>query len=432
MAKIRIPFLVCKTKKSGITNYYWQPSKTMAAAGWRQEALGHEEGTAIDRARAINARVEAWRRGSLLPEAVERHRARGTLDALIDRYRREYLDAIDSATGRPRLAAATRENYRTALRRLAMWAGDQPLGYITPGRVKVLRNVLVGPPEKGGIGHASAHSTLKMLRQLFAFAISCDLVPKGQNPATEFGLGALQPRRTIWQKAHEKAFDDAAFRRGVPSLALARELAFYSAQREGDLLRFTENNYAVIDLFDPLLVRHFGDEDGIVKGWILEQHKTGMALEIPFDTPIRSAVESALRTNRARDRADDRLVTYVIVDDRNGLPWKKRWFIRTWTAVLADAAAATGMTEMTDLVWHDLRRTRVVRLRRMGMSEAQIATITGTSPQTILAMLKAYGPIDATMTANALAAASIATSARDDTIADQITTSKSDSGMPRA
>ena len=77
------------------------------------------------------------------------------------------------------------------------------------------------------------------------------------------------------------------------------------------------------------------------------------------------------------------------------------------------------MEEMRDLVWHDLRRTRVVRLRRMGMSEAQIATVTGTSPQTIMAMLKAYGPIDATMTAHALAAAHMHETARDKAIEDQ-------------
>jgi hypothetical protein len=135
----------------------------------------------------------------------------------------------------------------------------------------------------------------------------------------------------------------------------------------------------------------------------------------------RAKIDALLRTNRARDRAatPPRLVTYIIVDDRTGLPWKKRDFIKAWNRVLDNAADATGMEEMRDLVWHDLRRTRVVRLRRMGMSEAQIATVTGTSPQTIMAMLKAYGPIDATMTAHALAAASMHETARDKAIEDQ-------------
>lgn len=422
MADLRVPFLVFKKNKSGIVTGFWQPSATLKAAGWKSTPLGSDEWQCVEKARAINAQVQAWKLGGPSPIAIERRKARGTIDALIARYRKEYLNALDPATGKPTLSSKTRENYETPLKRIAMWAGDQQLAYVTPGRVKVLKDTLVGPEDKGGIGHAAAHNTLKMLRQLFAFAESVDLIPKGQNPATSFGLGAPPPRRTIWKHAHEKAFDDAAFRKGLPSLALARELALYSAQREGDLLHFTENNYSAIEIFDPMLVRHFGDDAGIVKGWILDQHKTGLTqLEVPMDAKLRAKVEEAMRRNRARDRSATpaRLVTYVIVDDRTGLPWKKRDFIKAWNAVLDDAAKVTGMDEMRDLVWHDLRRTRVVRLRRMGMSEAQIATVTGTSPQTIMAMLKAYGPIDATMTAHALAAASMHEIARDKAIEDQ-------------
>lgn len=420
MAKISIPFLVPKPSWKNPRTWHWQPSAALAKAGFKHVPLGRDMNAAIDAARQLNKEVEIWRNGGAIRRDVARYKAKGTIDALIDRYKAEYLEAKDPATGRPKLSAKTRENYSTPLHRISLWAGDQPLAYVTPGRVRTLKNILIGPPEKGGIGHASAHNTLKMLRQLFAFAISIDLVPKGQNPATDFGLGAPPPRRTIWKNAHEKAFDDAAFRLGLPSLALAREIALYSAQREGDLLAFTENEYATIELFDPLLVRHFGDDQGIVKGWINDQHKTGlMQLEVPFDKALRAKVETALRTNRARDRAAGRLLTYVIVDDRTGLPWKKRDFIKAWGAVLEDAAKATGMEDMRDLVWHDLRRTRVVRLRRMGMTEAQIATVTGTSPQTIIAMLKAYGPIDATMTAQALAAASMHEATRDKAIEDQ-------------
>lgn len=422
MAKLNIPCLIPKTnKRNGVTLWFWQPSATLKRAGWKSKPLGSDTDAAIDAARAINKAVDQWRNGGPSPRSIERRKARGTIDALIARYRAEYLLAKDPATGQPMLSAKTRENYETPLKRLSMWAGDQQLAYVTPGRVRTLRETLVGPREKGGIGHASAHNTLKMGRQLFAFAISVDLVPKGQNPFTDFKLGAPPPRRTIWKVAHEKAFDDAAMRLGLPSLALARRLALYTAQREGDLLRFTENDYAAIELFDPLFVRHFGDDQGIVRGWVLDQHKTGMPMEIPFDASIRADVERTLRTNRARDRAANppRLTSYVIVDDRSGRPWAKRDFIKGWNAVLANAADATGMDEMRGLVWHDLRRTRVVRLRRMGMSEAQIATVTGTSPQTIMAMLKAYGPIDATMTAHALAAASAHETARDAAIEDQ-------------
>lgn len=406
MANIRVPFLVPKRK-----SWFWQPSATLAKAGWPSVPLGHDQAKAIDHAIEINKRVAAWRLGGPSPDAVKKHAARGTGLELIARYRAEHLDAKHQhgpRAGQYKLAARTRENYETPLKRLEMWMGDMLLETVTPNRVRKLRDTLMGPIEKGGIGHAPAFQMLKMGRQLFAFGISADIVAQGHNPFLKFGLGAVPARKTIWKAAHQKAFDDAAIRLGLPSLALARKLALYSAQREGDLLRFTENDFAPIELFDPRLIEFFGDKDGVVKGWILEQqHKTDMPLQIPFDPAIRAEVEKALRANRAKDRAASppRPTTYVIVEERTGLPWKQRHFITKWREVLAAAAEATGMTEMLDLVWHDHRRTRVVGLRRMGMPKEQIATVTGTSNQTIDAMLDAYGPIDATMTAHALAAA---------------------------
>ena len=59
---------------------------------------------------------------------------------------------------------------------------------------------------------------------------------------------------------------------------------------------------------------------------------------------------------------------------------------------------------MAQLVWHDLRRTRVVRLRRRGMAKEMIAALTGHSPRAIEEMLRVYGPIDPTMTASAVVA----------------------------
>ena len=128
-------------------------------------------------------------------------------------------------------------------------------------------------------------------------------------------------------------------------------------------------------------------------------------MQIPLEPALREKVEAAIRTNRARDRAatPKRLLTYVLVDDRTGLPWKKRAFIKAWRDVIEHAIEATGREAMRELVWHDLRRTRVVRLRRRGMVPAMIASITGHSLQSINMMLKVYGPVDPTITAAALA-----------------------------
>ncbi len=418
MAHIRIACLTGKTNKAGITSWYWQPSATLARAGWKPLALGKDEGKAIAAARARNQEVDLWKAGGGKPREVRQRVQQATLAALIVRYRREVIHG-KKPSGAPRIAAKTRTIYETSLKRLETWAGKQPLAFITPARVRVLRDANARPVEAGGIGHSAAFNLLKVLRQLFAFAESIDAIPKGSNPAASFELAAPPPRRAVWEAEDEAAFIAAAYDLGLPSMALAIALALYTAQREGDLIAFTEPQYQEIALFDPLLRRPFQDENGLVMGWCLAQGKTSteyaaVRLEIPLEPNIRARVEAAIRANRARDRAADpvRLLTHVLVNDSTGLPWKKRHFCTTWRKVLTHAADRAGRPAMAGLVWHDLRRTRVVRLRRRGMAKEMIAAITGHSPHSIDEMLKVYGPVDPTMTAAAIAS-SIAADAAD-------------------
>lgn len=414
MAKISIPCLVARTAKSGQTSWYWQPSKTLAAAGFKPLPLGKDEGAALAAARIRNAEVEAWRQGGPLTEAIKPHRPTGTLGALVERYRREHVKG-KKPDGRPLLRAKTREAYETALKRIEAWGGQHPLAVITPARVRALRDATARPVAAGGIGHSAAYALLKTLRQLFAFAESVDMVPKGANPATSFGLSPPPPRASVWELDDDAAFDAAARHLGLPGMALARELALYTAQREGDLLNFTEGQLQELSILDPVVRRAFAPDGEAVLGWQLDQAKTSTdysrrMLAIPFEQRLLAKVQAALRSNRARDRAADppRLLSHVLVDDRPGsthaLPWKKRDFIKCYRKVLLSAATATARPHMAGLTWHDLRRTRVVRLRRRGFDKTMIGAITGLDPKTIDAMLKIYGPIDPTITAAALAA----------------------------
>lgn len=420
MAQIRIPCLVGKRNKAGVTSWYWQPSATLAKAGWKPMTLGKDEGAAIAAARARNQQVEEWKIGGVKPAEIRRRTQQGTVSALIARYRKDVVEGTHPVTGRPRLKPQTRGLYETGLKRIEAWAGPHPLSFVTPARIRALRNATAKPidkqdPEKGGLGHAAAFNLLKMVRQLFAYAERIDMIPKGSNPATRFDLGAPPPRRQIWEAADEAAFIAAANDLGLPNMALAIELAIYTAQREADLLKFTEADLQAIEIHNQAVRDRFAGDDGQVLAWILSQAKTSdehtgelVDMEIPFEPGLRQKIERAIATNRARDRAAEprRLLTHVLVDEKmGGRPWKKRDFIDRWREVIDHAVKATGREHMRALVWHDLRRTRVVRLRRRGMAPAMIATITGHSPQSINMMLKVYGPIDPTMTAAALASA---------------------------
>lgn len=411
MAQIRIACLVGKTNKAGVTSWYWQPSATLAKAGWKALTLGKDEGAAIAAARKRNEEVEIWKVGGDRPEQIRQRILTGTVGALVERYRREVLQGMKPDGRTRRIKPKTAEAYETGLKRIELWAGKQPLAYITPARVRVLRDQTAKPPAQGGIGHSAAFNLLKTLRQVMAFAESVDLIPKGSNPAADFNLAAPPPRRATWSPEHEAAFIAAAYDLGRPSMVLALELAIYTAQREADLLAFTEPQYCELSILDPVVRQRFADDQGRVMGWDFDQEKTSdeyvsVEMAIPFEATLRAKVEDAIRRNRARDRAAEptRLLSYVLVDDNTGLPWKKRHFIRTWTKILDHAAEKANRPEMRELVWHDLRRTRVVRLRRMGMDPAMISTITGHSLQSINMMLKVYGPVDRQMTAAALAA----------------------------
>ncbi len=411
MATMELPeFMVPKTNKGGITSWYWQPSKTVREAGFTGEPLGKDFARAYARAEALTGEVEIWRSGGPLPRPVRPRANPGTVAALIARYRREHLGGT-KPDGSPLLRAKTRESYAAPLARIELWAGQHPLAYVTPARVRALRDATARPLDQGGIGHSAAYALLKTLRQLFAFAEAVDLIPRGSNPATSFGLSAPPPRAQIWELDDDAAFDAAARDLGLPGMALARRVALYSAQREGDLLAFSEGQLTELAILDPVVRRAFAPDDQPVMGWQLDQTKTSTdysrrMLSIPFDQALLQQVQAALRTNRARDRAatPPRLLTYLLVDDRTGLPWKKRDFIKAFRKVLSHAATATGRAHMGDLTWHDLRRTRVVRLRRRNFDKTMIGAITGLDPKTIDAMLKIYGPIDPTITAAALAA----------------------------
>jgi integrase len=417
MAQIRIPCLVGKTNKAGITSWYWQPSKTLATAGWKPISLGKSLEQAMRAAQARNAEVDQWKLGEQRPEGVAVKVKVGTFASLIEKYRKERLEGKD-ASGRPLLKPNTIKTYKPSLRRLEEWAGKHPIAYVTPARVTALRKAVARPIKDGGLGHAGAHHLLKTLRVVMAFAESEDIIAKGSNPATNFGLGAPPSRKTIWTPEDDAAFDAAAYDLGLPSMALARELALFTAQRESDLIRFTEGQLTELDIFERTTRELLAGPDGKVMGWTFAQEKTSDAdmdvwMEIPLEPKILEKVQAALRKNRARDRAAEprRLLSYVIVDeDNDGIPFNERRFIRRWNKVIDHAVKMTGRKSMNDLVWHDLRRTRVVRLRRRKMPKEMIASITGHSLAAIEAMLKVYGPIDPTITAAAIASSLIGTS----------------------
>jgi len=417
MATFRIPCLVGKPNKAGVTSWYWQPSATLAKAGWKPISLGKDERAAIETARARNQEVEQWKLGGIQPGEVRQRAIQGTLAHLIQRYEREVLEGVRPGTKTPAIAATTARTYRVSLRRLGEWAGKYPLTYITPARVRALRDGMMHPVT--GLGHHAAHQTLKMGRTLFAFAIANDLVER--NPFLNFKLSAPPPRDVIWSPPAREMMVAAAAAAGMPSIALAIQLGFAIGQREADILGLTIAKYVVIPEHkmqpeDYTTLARLAP-DGIPRGIRIRQAKTKAWIEVPVTGSVRAQLEANIATARAGSS------TRIILDDTRpganahagiyhgdaGQTRFQRDFADVREAAIAVAVKEGNPDlagELATLQFRDLRRTCVVYLGELGLDAHLIAAITGHDIDETQRILKTYMPRTTGRAARAIALAS--------------------------
>jgi len=425
MANIRIPCLIPRTNKGGITSWYWQPSATLARAGWKPLALGKDEGAAIAAARARNAEVAAWKGGGAIASAakIKQREQTGTLAHLITRYERDVLNGKTPA-GKSLIADSTARTYRTSLKKLKAWGGKHPLAFITPARVRALRDAMLAAPHptdpaKGGIGHHAAHQCLKMGRNLFGFAEEVELIPRGSNPFWKFKLAAPPPRDVIWSPLAREAMMAAAHDAGMPSLALAIMLGFAIGQREGDILSLTQRKYL------PLAEHQCRPEDyatlaaaaldGVPHAITVKQHKTSKWIAVPVRRSVCAAMDAAILRAKAAGsmmvllddtRADEvtgKTATYRGISGQSRF---QRDFaeIRIAAALQASKDGESELAEeLATLKFLDLRRTCVVYLGEMGMDAHQIAAITGHDIDSTQRILETYMPMTTGRAASTIA-----------------------------
>lgn len=437
MAKIRIPCLVGKSNKAGVTSWYWQPSATLAKAGWKPLTLGKDEGKAIAAARDRNKEVEDWKAGGSRPSTVRQRIQQGTFAALLKRYEEEWIDGL-KPDGSRRIAESTAKTYRSAMKRLNAWAGKHPLGFITPRRVSVLRDAMLHP--ETGVGHHAAFQTLKQGRQVFAFAESQDLMPRGSNPFASFGLGAPEPRDVIWSPPARELMILTAYELGMPSMALAIMLGYAIGQREQDYVVMTQRHYVAIPehKMQPEDWRTLSAiaPDGIVRGIRVRQRKTRAWVEVPVVGLVRWTIETAIATATTAgtttllldDRRQSRDVDYRHAPGRNyadGKAGQNRFQddfaeIREWAIAAAWFEGDEQLAEeIATLQFRDLRRTCVVYLGELGLEDHLIAAITGHDLDETRAILKTYMPRTTGRAARAIALASVREAREEERRADE-------------
>lgn len=401
--KVKIPRLVRKGR-----SFYWQPSKTLLDAGWQARPLGTDEGEAMRIARELNAKVEEWKKGGQVLQPAAPVQQRGTLGQLIALYRRKVVKGT-KPDGTPRIAPATAKNYETSLKRLEAWAGKHQLAHITRKRVRVLRDRMLET-----IGHDPAHKTLKVGRQLFAFAIDEDMLEQGRNPFEKFGLAAPPPRDVVWSPMAREETIAAAHATGRPSMALAIMLGFAIGQREADILQLTPQQFVAIPehKMQPEDYRTLAGmaPDGTPRGIRIRQNKTRAWIEVPVTGEVRAAVEANIA------RAMDAGILAVILDDTReplgpyareaGQTRFQRDFglVRSHAATNARKRADEALAaEIEGIEFRDLRRTCVVYLGELGLDAHLIAAITGHDIDETQRILNTYMPPTTGRAARAIA-----------------------------
>jgi integrase len=275
---------------------------------------------------------EAAARKAILPT--------GTVLGLLQQYQasRDFLD----------LAGSTRRSYIALIKRIEKKFHDFPLSALadrrTRGIFKEWRDTIASSS-----GRRQADYSWSVLARLLSWGLDRGLV--AANPCERGGrLYRASRNENIWMDD-----DEANFLKHAPAhLHLALQLALWTGQRQGDLLRLPWSAY------DGTSIR-------------LRQSKTGRRVVVPVGAPLKAALDAAAQSKHGP----------IILTTMEKQPWTSDGFRASWRK----ACAMAGVRGVT---FHDLRGTAVTRLALVGATEPEIATITGLSFQSVRAILDAH------------------------------------------
>lgn len=385
----RLPrYLVQLPGRGGLPRWFWQPSATLRAAGWRPQRVPLNWAdfaepeplrvAACARALELNAELDSLREKAALaatrpaPPVTTR-----TLGELITLYKQSA-----AWTG---LAASTRRGYQQCLGKIETWGADMPLRVIDEASVQHLKHALRATP-------AYANAVIRVLRLLLEHGRRQSWLRA--NPALRPGLAASEPMGLIWPREAVLAFVAAADAAGRPSLGTAVLLNEWLGQREGDILRLPRTAYRN----GSLLIR---------------QSKTGARVTLPVDLVPHLAAR--LETELARTASRQPVPTTIIVSEETGLPYKPDNFRHVFAAVRAAAAQVTqdnprGLAfpvdyllpgrdsadpdafavRMAELTFMQLRHTAVTRLAEGGCDTPLISSVTGHTQDSVTTIMARY------------------------------------------
>lgn len=309
--------------------------------------LGRDRAEAIKAAEDLNKRLDAWRKGQSnlgQPATPE------TFKWVADQYAKSARFA--------KLSPNTQEYYLIGIKQCCEYIGDMKVRGIK--RAYGLK-----------MYHDNCEESLKRASHMVAMArlimnYARDLGLIDINPFTEMNLPKLPPRQTIWTMEQLEAAKKGAYEAGFPSIALAFQLLYDTAQRPGDVRLLAWTRY-----------------DG--KSITLRQTKTGENISVPV-------------TNSSKELLDkwDRVGITILIDENTGKAYSKDELSRKARLAMDKA----GLTK--ELQLRDLRRSAIVRLGELNMPPQWIAAVSGHSIKSVSEILRIYLPVNSKMAAQAI------------------------------
>lgn len=243
------------------------------------------------------------------------------------------------------LAPRTQQDYIKQIKVIEKKFGSFPINGLADIRTKAV--LMKWRDELAKKSRRQADYAWQVLARILSWALPLGKVPA--NPCEKGGRVYRGNRsENVWASDDESAFMALA----PAHLHLALQLALWTGQRQGDLLRLEWPAY------DGTKIR-------------LKQSKTGARVVIPVGAPLKIMLDAI--ENR----------TGTILKNLDGEAWTSDGFRTSWRK----ARIKSGVSGLT---FNDLRGTAVTRLALAECTEAEIATITGHSLRDVRSILDAH------------------------------------------
>lgn len=259
----------------------------------------------------------------------------------------ELVRAYKASTEYSGLKASTLVNYDKAINRIEAEFFPMELAAISePGARKLFlewRDSMSATPR-------TADYIMSVLARILSFGADREMITR--NPLEKLGRIYDGTRRdAVWTDDQMEAF----LAKAPPKLRLAMELARWTGQRQGDLLRLTWTAY------DGTHIR-------------LRQGKTGSLVRFRVYSELKAALDATKRE----------AVTILTTTRRKPTPWTPDGFRASWRGV-CDDAGISGVT------FHDLRGTFItLAYRKHGASFREISEISGHRERDVEAVIRKH------------------------------------------